>query len=67
VLSGEITVKLGDDVTTLGPRDAVCIPPATARAVRNDSDEAAAFAMCSVRVEDVRAESQAHEGFWPAG
>ena len=58
---------LGDDVTTLGPRDAVRIPPATARAVRNDSDEEAAFAMCSVRVEDIRAESQSHEGFWPAG
>jgi uncharacterized RmlC-like cupin family protein len=67
VLAGEITIKLGDDVTTLGPRDAVRIPPATPRAVRNDSDEEAAFAMCSVRVEDIRAESQSFESFWPAG
>jgi mannose-6-phosphate isomerase-like protein (cupin superfamily) len=65
VLAGEVTMKLGDDVTTLGPRDAVRIPPATARAVRNDSDEEAAFAMCSVRVEDIRAETQPHEHFWP--
>ena len=66
VLAGEITIKLGDDVTTLGARDAVLIPPATPRAVRNDSDEDAAFAMCSVRVDDIRAESQPFEAFWPA-
>jgi mannose-6-phosphate isomerase-like protein (cupin superfamily) len=64
VLSGEITVKLGDDVLALGPRDAVLIAPATPRAVRNDSDAEAAFALLSVRVEDFRSESQAHEGFW---
>jgi mannose-6-phosphate isomerase-like protein (cupin superfamily) len=64
VLTGHVTIKLGDDVATLGPRDAVRIPPATPRAVRNDSDEEAAFVMFSVRVEDHRAESRAHEGFW---
>jgi mannose-6-phosphate isomerase-like protein (cupin superfamily) len=66
VLEGEITIKLGDDVTTLGPRDAVLIPAATPRAVRNDSDEEAAFALVSVKVEDIRAESVPHEGFWPS-
>jgi len=65
VLAGEITIKLDDEVTTLGPRDAVRIPPATVRAVRNDSGEEAAFAMCSARVEDIASESQWHEGFWP--
>jgi mannose-6-phosphate isomerase-like protein (cupin superfamily) len=64
VLTGHVTIKLGDDVATLGPRDAVRIPPATPRAVRNDSGEEAAFVMFSVRVEDHRAESRAHEGFW---
>jgi quercetin dioxygenase-like cupin family protein len=58
-------VKLGDDVTKLGPLDAVLIPPATPRGVRNDSDEEATFLMASVKVEDHRAESQGHEGFWP--
>jgi uncharacterized cupin superfamily protein len=65
VLDGEITIKLGDEVTKLGPRDAVRISPGTTRAVRNDSDQEAAFAMCSVRVEDIAAESEWHEGFWP--
>ena len=66
VLAGEITVKLGDDVLGMGPRDAVRIPPATPRAVRNDSDEEAALLMVSVKVTDHAAESQGHEGFWPA-
>jgi glyoxylate utilization-related uncharacterized protein len=65
VLAGEITIKLGDDVITLGPRDAVRIGPATPRAVRNDSGEEAAFALCSLRVDDLAAESLPHEGFWP--
>ena len=65
VLEGELSVKLGDDVLTLGLRDAVRIPPETARAVRNDSDETAALLMVSVRVEDIRAESHGHENFWP--
>ena len=64
VLDGEITVKLGDDVATLGPRDAVRIPPTTPRSVRNDSDREASFALCSVRVEDYGTESVAHPGFW---
>jgi uncharacterized cupin superfamily protein len=34
VLAGEVTVKLGDDVIALGPRDAVRIPPATPRGAR---------------------------------
>ena len=63
-LEGEITVKLGDDVLTLGPRDAVLIPPETPRAVRNDSESPAAFLLISVRVEDFRAESVPHGSFW---
>jgi uncharacterized cupin superfamily protein len=66
VLAGEITVKVGDDVATLRPRDAVRIAPAAARAVRNDSDAEAAFLLLSVKVADHRAESQGHERFWPA-
>jgi mannose-6-phosphate isomerase-like protein (cupin superfamily) len=66
VLEGELTVKLGDDVFTLGPRDAVLIPPATPRAVRNESDATAALLMASVAVPDIRAESVGHEGFWPS-
>ena len=65
VLDGEITVKLGDDVETLGRWDAVLIPPDTPRAVRNASDRDAAFAMVSVRVSDHATESLPVESFWP--
>ena len=65
VLEGEITIKLGDDVATLNRWDAVLIPPDTPRAVRNDSAEEAALAMCSVRVTDHATESLPVESFWP--
>ena len=65
VIEGEVSLKLAGDVTTLGPRDAVRIPPETARAVRNDTDADAAFVMVSVRVEDHASESEGHEDFWP--
>ena len=64
VLYGELTIKLDDDVTTLRRHDAVRIGPSTMRAVRNDGDEEAAFALISLRVEDIRAESVARDGFW---
>ncbi len=66
VLEGEITLKLGDDVVTLGPRDAVLIPPDTPRAARNDTDAPAALMMISAAVKDIRSETVGHEGFWPA-
>ena len=56
---------LGSDVRSLGPRDAVLIPPATPRAARNETDALAAFLMISVSVEDHAAESRGHDRFWP--
>jgi mannose-6-phosphate isomerase-like protein (cupin superfamily) len=64
VLEGELTLKLGDDVLTLRPRDAVLIPPDTPRAARNDTDAPAALMLISVKVEDHAAESVGHEEFW---
>jgi uncharacterized cupin superfamily protein len=64
VVDGEVTVKLDDDVLTLGARDAVLIPADTARAVRNDSGAEAAVLLISVKVEDIRAESVRHDDFW---
>jgi uncharacterized cupin superfamily protein len=65
VLEGEIRVKLDDAVETLRRHDAVLIPAGTPRAVRNETDAEAAFAMISVRTDDPLAESIPHEGFWP--
>jgi uncharacterized cupin superfamily protein len=65
VVDGEITLKVGDDITKLGPRDAARVSPTTPRAVHNDSDKEAALLMISVKVADQGSESQWHEGFWP--
>ena len=64
VLEGEITVKVGDHVETLGPRDAIRIAPEAVRATRNDSDAPAAMLMISHRMSDPRGQSHFHEGFW---
>jgi uncharacterized cupin superfamily protein len=64
VVDGELELKLGDDVITLGARDAVLIPADTPRASRNASDRQAVLLMISVRVEDIRAETVGHEDFW---
>jgi uncharacterized cupin superfamily protein len=67
VLEGEITVKAGDDVVTLGPRDAILLPAGTIRSVRNESAAQAALAMVSVKMDDPVAGSAFHEDFWPTG
>jgi len=67
VIDGEVTVKAGDDVVTLGKRDAILLPAGTTRGVRNDTDQEAALAMVSVKVEDQQAESVFLEGHWPTG
>jgi uncharacterized cupin superfamily protein len=65
VIEGELTMKLGDDVLTLGPRDAVLIQPETMRAARNDTEKQAVLAMISVKIPDIRAESVMADDFWP--
>jgi mannose-6-phosphate isomerase-like protein (cupin superfamily) len=64
VIEGEITMKVGDDVVQLGPRDAILLPPSTPRATRNEGAVPAVFAMVSTKVEDALAESTQHERFW---
>jgi mannose-6-phosphate isomerase-like protein (cupin superfamily) len=64
VIEGELTMKLGDDELTLGPRDAVLIQPETMRAARNDTDKQAVLAMFSVKIPDIRAESVMADDFW---
>jgi hypothetical protein len=42
----------------------VRIPAQTPRATRNESDAETAFLLISVKVDDIRAESVPHKGFW---
>ena len=65
LVEGEVTMKVGDDVVTLGPRDAIRMDAGVPRATRNDGAVKAVLVMVSMRTEDPRAETVAHEGFWP--
>ena len=68
MLDGEITVKLGDDVLTLGPRDAVLIPAGDGarRAQRRRRAGGVRDGLGQGRADQI-AESAFHEDFWPAG
>ncbi len=66
VVSGVITFKIGDDTFEAGPGTAVRIGARAVRSVHNDSDEEAELVMCSVRVEDIEAETETEDGFWPS-
>ena len=64
VLSGTLNVKIGDEEFELGPKEALRMSPDCVRAVWNDGDEDVELVMCSVKVEDLRAEAQIHQDFW---
>ena len=64
VVSGQVKLKLGDEIETLGPRDAIRIAPHVVRAVRNDGEEDAVMILCSIAVENIREEAVIHDGFW---
>ncbi len=65
VLEGEVTVKLDDEIITLGRHDAVLIPPQTVRMARNRSERPVTLLMLSPHLDDMRSESVWHEEFWP--
>lgn len=64
VVSGTITFKVGDDVFEAGPKTAVRIAPQALRSIHNDTGEEAEVVLCSVRVDDPRADAEMEDGFW---
>lgn len=65
VTSGTITFKIGDDVFEAGPGTAVRIAPSALRSIHNDTGDVAEVVLCSVRSEDLKAETETEDGFWP--
>jgi mannose-6-phosphate isomerase-like protein (cupin superfamily) len=65
VVSGTITFKVGDDVFEAGPKTAVRIAPHAVRSIHNDTDSDAELILCSVRVDDLEAEVETVDDFWP--
>jgi quercetin dioxygenase-like cupin family protein len=64
VLSGNVEVKLDDDVVELGPGAAVKIDPQCVRGVWNEGPEDAEIVLVSTK-GDPRADTEKHEDFWP--
>ena len=65
VISGTVQVKVGDDVVELGPRTAIRFEPSTVRAVWNPGPDAAELIFVSTTVDDLRAEVEMDQDFWP--
>jgi mannose-6-phosphate isomerase-like protein (cupin superfamily) len=65
VVSGTVTFKIGDDVFEAGPKTAVRIAPHAVRSIHNDGADEAEVILCSTRIDDVRADVELEEDFWP--
>lgn len=66
VISGTLQFKLGDDIVDVSSGSAVRVAPAVTRSVWNDGPDDAELVICSIRIEDPRADGELVEGFWPA-
>ena len=59
-------IILLEDITGLGKRGAaVRVAPAVARSMWNDGPDDAELVICSIRLEDPRADGELIEDFWP--
>lgn len=65
VVAGTVTFKIGDDVFEAGPKTAVRIAPQAVRSIHNDGAQEAEVILCSVRVDDVKADVELEQDFWP--
>lgn len=66
VVDGTLQFKLDDEIVDVGPRTAVRVAPTTVRGIWNEGPDDAQLVICSVKVEDLRADGEIVEGFWPA-
>jgi uncharacterized cupin superfamily protein len=65
VISGQLQFKLADDVVEVDRGTAVRVSPDTVRSIWNDGPDDAELVICSVRLDDPRADSEIIEDFWP--
>jgi len=65
VTAGTVTFKVDDDVFEAGPQTAVRIAPEGVRSVHNDTDDDAELILCSIKIDDLMADVEKVENFWP--
>ena len=66
VVSGELQFKLEDEVIDVPAGTAVRVAPGTVRSVWNELAGDAELLIVSTRIDDVRADVDLVEDFWPA-
>lgn len=65
MISGHLQFKLGDDIVEVDRGSAVRVAPETVRSIWNDGPADAELVICSVRLDDPRADAEIVDGFWP--
>jgi len=65
LVSGKVQFKLGDEVVEVEGGTAVRVAPDVVRSIWNDGPDDAELVICSVRVDDPRADGEMVEDFWP--
>jgi mannose-6-phosphate isomerase-like protein (cupin superfamily) len=66
VISGKLQFKLGDDVVDVDGGSAVRVAPNVVRSIWNEGPADAELVICSVRLDDPRADGEIVQDFWPA-
>jgi mannose-6-phosphate isomerase-like protein (cupin superfamily) len=67
VVSGNVQVKVDDEVLELGPKSAIRIAPRVVRSIHNDGPEPAEVVMVSVKLDDPMGDAEQVPDFWPEG
>ena len=65
LVSGNVEMKLDDEVLELRPGTVVRVAPEVVRSIWNEGPEDAHLVIVSPRVDDPIADMQQHENFWP--
>ena len=66
VISGTLTMKIGDEEIEVDSRSAALLPPPTPRSYANLGDEDVEFLIASVKADDIRSEVETQPDFWPS-
>jgi quercetin dioxygenase-like cupin family protein len=65
VISGTLQFKLEDEVLELEGGSVVRVAPHVVRSVWNEGPDDAELVICSVRIDNPRADAELVEDFWP--
>ncbi|HEX7259992.1 MAG TPA: cupin domain-containing protein, partial [Candidatus Saccharimonadia bacterium] len=67
VISGNVQVKVNDDIVNIGPKSAIRIAPGAIQGTWNEGPDDAEILIISNRVPNLGAEFASFPDFWPAG